>query len=151
MFWFRKARFIKRAEDIGGSLQLELYRSARSFLSPRHDDKTANGIAAALGNYVFRFGFIAPEHAHDQRLMALFSYEKPACLTSFGEIFKTNATGALILLGAAWRIELDAYKRHMRDLVNDGLVKHGRATPDVSQSLPKTDLHYMYILVASEF
>jgi hypothetical protein len=154
MFWSQKAktaRFIERAEDIGGSLQLELYRSAKSFLSLRYDDKTAGRIASALGNYVFRFGFITPEHADDQQLMALFTSEKPVCLTSFGDIFKTNATGALILLGAAWRVEFDTYKRHMRELADDGLVKHGRATPDVSRSLPKSDLPYMYVLVAEEF
>ena len=154
MFWSRnakRARIVKRTEDLAGSLQLELYQSARADLRHRFDDATALRLAAALANYVLKFGFVNPEHASDPQFMDMFAAQKSKCLANFSDIFKANATGMLILLAAAEQMDLAAYKRHMRELAADGFVKHGRDTPDVSRSLQEDDLIYMYTLVSSDF
>jgi hypothetical protein len=154
MFWSAKAKrekFVKRAEDLGGSIQLSFYEAAKKFLELKYDDKTSVKLAAALANYVFHFGLVAPIHTDDKSLMAILLKEKSSCLSSLGDIFKTNATGVLILLGAAWQVDLEKYKAHMRELASYGFVKTGKQGPNVGRELPESDLVYMYCIVGEEF
>jgi hypothetical protein len=114
MFWSAKVKrekFVKRAEDLGGSIQLSFYEAAKKILELKYDDKTSVRLAAALANYVFHFGLVAPIHTDDKSLMAILLKEKSSCLSSLGDIFKTNATGVLILLGAAWQVDLENTRR----------------------------------------
>ena len=104
-------------------------------------------ISAALANYVFRFGYVSPDHASDAGSMAVVTAERPKVLDSFPSIFKTNATGVLILLGAAWSVNLTEFKRHMLALAEDGFAQVGPNTPNVQRELPSTaDAVYMYEL-----
>jgi hypothetical protein len=142
----KRQAFVQKAEDLAGSLQFEFCKSSVSYLEKKYDHDTAMTIAAALANYVFRFGYVSPQHASDSGLMATVADERPKVLDSFSSIFKTNSTGVLILLGAAWSVNLTEFKRHMRSLAEDGFAQIGRNTPNVQRELPSADAVYMYEL-----
>jgi hypothetical protein len=143
----RKRRaFVQKVEDLAGSLQMEFYKSSVSFLEKKYDHGTAGKISAAMANYVFRFGHVSPQHASDSAFMATVASERPKVLDSFSSIFKTNSTGVLILLGAAWSVNLTEFKGHMRSLAEDGFAQIGRNTPNVQRELSSADAVYMYEL-----
>jgi|SRR5450759_3267320 len=139
----RKA-FVDRAEDLAGSLQMEIYKHAEAALATRHDEKLAGKIAAGIANYVCRFGYVNPAHETEKELLALCESERPVVLRAFGATFKANATGTLIILGAAWAVDLAEYKAHMSLLAREGFARTGSETPNVSRDLPEADLVYMY-------
>lgn len=132
----RKA-FVERAE-------FEFYKSSASYLEKKYDHDTSIKVAAALTNYVFRFGYTAPVHASNPALMTAVAEERAKVLDSFSSVFKANATGILILLAAAWSVNLTEFRRHMRALAEDGFAQVGRNTPNVQHDLPATDAVYMY-------
>lgn len=136
--------FVDRAEDLTGSLQLEIYKHAEAALATRYDEELAGKIAAGITNFVCRFGYVNPAHATDKELLALCESERPIVLRAFGDAFKANATGTLILLGAAWAVDLDQFIAHMSLLAREGFARTGSETPNVSRDLPKGDLVYMY-------
>ena len=142
----KRQAFVQKAEDLAGSLQMEFYKSSVSYLEKKYDHDTAVKISAALANFVFRFGHVSPQHASDAGLMATVAGERPKVLDSFSSIFKTNSTGLLILLGAAWAVNLTEFKRHMQALAEDGFAQVGRNTPNVQRDLPSADAVYMYEL-----
>jgi hypothetical protein len=39
----------------------------------------------------------------------------------------------------------------MRELANDGFVKHGGVTPNVARDLPKSAQHYVHALITNDF
>jgi hypothetical protein len=78
--------------------------------------------------------------------MATVADERPKALDSFSSVFKMNSTGVLILLGAAWSVNLTEFKRHMQALREDGFAQVGRNTPNVQRDLPPDDAVYMYEL-----
>lgn len=119
-------------------------------LGTRHEKELACSIAAAIANYVFRFGYVNPKHEADKGLFALCETERPNVLRALGDTFKTNATGVLILLGAAWAIDLAKFKGHMLLLAREGFAKVGREAPNVSRELPEADSIYMYEVVSME-
>jgi hypothetical protein len=80
------------------------------------------------------------------RAGAIVAAERPKVLDSFSSIFKMNSTGVLILLGAAWSMNLTEFKRHMQVLAEDGFAQVGRDTPNVQRELPSPDSIYMYEL-----
>ena len=130
--------------EAAGSIQLELYKCAKTDLSGRYGDDTAGNIAAAITNYVCRFGYVNPIHEEDKDLLALCELERPNVLRTFGDTFRMNATGSLILLGAAWAVDLDKYKDHMLVLAREGFAMVGSDTPDVGGDIPEDDSVYMY-------
>jgi hypothetical protein len=137
---------VQKVEDLALPLQFEFYKSSVSYLQKKYDHDTAVKISAALANYVFRFGYISPQHASDSGFMTIVADERPKVLNSFSSIFKMNSTGVLILLGAAWSVNLTEFKRHMQALAEDGFAQVGRNTPNVQRELPSTDAVYMYEL-----
>jgi hypothetical protein len=139
----RKA-FVDRAEDLAGSLQMEIYKHAKATLATQHDEKLAGEIAAGIANYVCRFGYVNPAHETDNKLLSLCESERSVVLRAFGDTFKANATGTLILLGAAWAVDLAKFKAHISLLAREGFARTGRETPNVSRDLPEADLVYMY-------
>jgi hypothetical protein len=140
----KRKDFVKRAEDMAGSLQIELYRSSANVLAARVGAERAGRLAAAIANFVCRFGFISPDHANDGELMRSFEENRLHVFASLGDIFKTNATGVLILLGAAWNVPLDKFKDHIAQLAAEGFTKIGAETPDVRHELPEEALVYMF-------
>src|SRR5947207_512210 len=102
----KREKFVRRAEDLAGACQSEFYKTMRAELCAAYAEEIAGKISAALANYVFRFGYVAPDHAQDKILMRYVFTELPHMSLSFGEAFKTNATGVLILLAAAWQMDL---------------------------------------------
>jgi hypothetical protein len=136
--------FVDRAEDLAGSLQMEIYKYAKVSLATRHDEKLAGEIAAGIANYVCRFGYVNPAHQSDMELLSLCESERSVVLRALGDTFKANATGTLILLGAAWQVDLEQFKAHISLLAREGFARTGRETPNVSRDLPKADLVYMY-------
>lgn len=139
----RKA-FVERAENLAGSLQMEVYTHAHTAFVARHGDARAGKIAAGIANFVCRFGYVNPLHQADKQLLSLCESERPAILRAFGDTFKTSATGALILLGAAWTVDLAKFNAHISLLAQEGFAKIGRNAPNVRCDLPETDLIYMY-------
>jgi len=144
--WKRRRRkaFVDKAEALAGSIQMEMYKRSEVALSGRLGNETAGKIASAIANYVFRFGYVHPQHASEEGLLQLCEAERPAMLASFGDVFKTNATGVLILLGAAWELDMDAFKKHLANLATEGFAKVGRETPDVKRDLPDEAQAYCY-------
>jgi hypothetical protein len=71
-----REKFVDRAEDLGGSIQLEFYKSVCEIVKGRHEERLTPKLATAMANYVFRFGLIVPDHAKDQQLMAALAAEK---------------------------------------------------------------------------
>lgn len=141
----RRQAVIRKAEELAGALQLEFYKSSEKFLQKEHLDK-AGKISAILANQVYRFGYISEDHALDQNLLRIVDDERSRVLSSFSSAFKTNSTGALILLGAAWSLNLTDYKRHMQALAADNFVQVGKNTPNVGRDLLPSDMVYMYEL-----
>ena len=151
-FWRNRQRkaFVQRAEGLAGSIQLEIYKHARTALTAQYVDEVAGGVAAGIANFVCRFGYMNPEHSRDERLIALCESERSSVLRSLGQTFKTNATGVLILLGAAWEVDHAKFKAHMALLAREGFTTIGRDTPDVSHNLSEADLLYLYEIAAIE-
>ena len=141
-----RQQFVQRAEDMAGAAQFELFKSCSEFLDSKYDPEIAAKISAALANYVFRFGHVSQQHSSDEKLMAAIAAERQKVLASFSTIFKMNATGVLILLGAAWSMNLMDFKRHLQELADLGFAQVGRNTPNVQRDLPSTDTVYMYEL-----
>lgn len=139
----RKA-FVERAEGLAGSIQMEIAKHAYGMLVDRHGDERAYEIAAGITNYVCRFGYVNPQNSNDKDLLTLCDTERSGVLRSFEGTFKTNATGALILLGAAWAVDHAKFKAHLSLLAREGFATVGSEAPDVSRELPETDLAYMY-------
>ena len=50
----RRKAFVDRAEELAGSLQMEIYKHAEARLAARHGDELAGKVAAAIANYVCR-------------------------------------------------------------------------------------------------
>lgn len=142
----KRQAFIKRAEDLASAAQLEFYKASVSFLEGRHERDMAVKISAALANYVYRFGHVSAKHASDAQLMATIAAERTMVFNSFSAVFKMNSTGVLILLAAAWSLNLSDFARHMQALARDGFAQVGRNTPNVQQDLPSDDVVYMYEL-----
>ena len=140
----KEAAFVERAEQLAGSLQAELYRSCKQVLVARLPDETAGNVAAAIANYVCRFGYVNPVHQSNADIMRSFSIEAPQVLASFGDVFKANATGVLIVLAAAWKLDLDKFKAHLSALAADGFAKVGKDTPDVRREIPEDLQYYVY-------
>ena len=69
----KEKAFVERAEELAGSLQAELYSSCKRALLARLPDDVAGRVAAAIANYVCRFGYINPEHESNHDLMRLFA------------------------------------------------------------------------------
>ncbi len=136
--------YVDKAESLGNFMQIEIYKHADSALSAQYGEEIAGKIAAGISNYTCQFGLISPAHKADKNLLSLCESERPAILRAFQYEFKVNSTGVLILLGAAWRVDLAAFKKHMSLLASEGFVKAGRETPDVSGDLYYADLVYMY-------
>ena len=151
-FWRNRQRkaFVQRAEGLAGSIQLEIYKHAKAALTAQYGVELAGKVAAGIANFVCRFGYVNPEHSRDEQLVALFESERSGVLRSLGRTFKTNATGVLILLGAAWAVDHAKFKAHMSLLARAGFATIGRDTPDVSHNLPEADVLYMYEVVAIE-
>ena len=145
----KQKAFVARAEDLAGSIQVEIYKHAEAVLLSRLGGELAGGVAASIANHVCRFGYVNPAHAMGD-VLSLSKTERPTVLRSFGETFKSNATGVLILLGAAWEIDITNFKEHMSSLAREGFAKVGRETPNVSQSLTEAQLTYMYTLTLVE-
>jgi hypothetical protein len=95
----KRQAFVQKVEDLAGSLQFEFCRSSVSYLEKKYDHTTAVTISADLANYVFRFGYVSPQHASDAGLVAIVAAERPKVLDSFSSIFKMNSTGVLISIG----------------------------------------------------
>ena len=129
---------------------MEIYKCAKVRLATRHGDELASKIAAAIANYVCRFGYVNPTHETDKELLALCETERSGVLRAFGDTFKTNATGVLVLLGAAWAVDLAKFKGHMSLLAREGLARVGSEAPNVSSDLPEADLIYMYEVASME-
>ena len=135
----------KRAVNLGESIKLEMYAFTENyFINEGYRKDAAGYISAVISNYVFNFGYISPIHEENKELLALCEAERVGVFNALGDAFKTNATGVLILLGAAMRTDITIFKSHMLLLSNEGFVKTGRETPDVSRDLPKNALVYMY-------
>ena len=140
----KRKDFVKRAEDIAGSFQVELYRASENALAGRVGAERAGRLAAAIANFVCRFGFINPDHENDVELMSSLENERRRVFASLGDTFKTNATGVLILLAAAWNIPLAKFKSHLIQLAAEDFVKIGANTPDVRGELPEEALVYLF-------
>lgn len=147
----KRQQLLERAEELGGSIQLEFYKVVEQHTANKYGDDIGRRLAAAMANYVFKFGFVAPTHIGDQSLRNIFINETTQCLSLFGDAFKTNATGVLILLGAAWQLDLMEYKAHMRWLANFGFIKSGKLTPNVERELAGSHPAYMYCIALEEF
>lgn len=145
---FEQRKFVERAEAIAGSFQLELYSSCERASLARLPADLAGKVAAALANYVCRFGHVNPEHATNPELMRLVENEKSKVLFTLSDIFKTNATGVLIILGAAWQIDIARFREHMANLANLKFVQFGGNTPDVRAELPQNAQKYFLEVVA---
>ena len=139
----RRRDFVKRAENIGGTFQHELARSSLSALAHRFGEERAILLAAAIANYVCRFGFVNPDHANDAELMASFEEARRHVFANLEDTFKSNATGALILLAAAWNVPLEKFKDHLTQLAAEDFAKVGSETPDVRRELPEEFHLYM--------
>ena len=140
----RRKAFVQQAEDFAGSIQLEIVKHAAATLATRYGNEVAMTIAAGVSNFVCRFGYVNPVHTQDKKLLALFESERSGVLRTMQPTFKTNATGVLILLGAAWSVDHPKFIAHLSLLANEGFATVGRDTPDVSRSLPQADRIYMY-------
>jgi hypothetical protein len=140
--------FIEKAEMLGSSIQVELFKFSKEFLIPKLGDSFASDMAAAIANWVFHFGLIAPAHEKSEELMKRFTSDRRAVFGALGQKFKTNATGVLILLGAAWALELSKFEHHIKDLASENFAQVGKETPDVSGELSKDDLVYLNTVVS---
>jgi hypothetical protein len=145
----RKA-FVERAEELAGSIQLEIYKHVKATLVGQYGEELAGKVAGCIANYVCRFGYINPIHESDKELLALCESERSVVLRALGDTFKTNATGVLILLGAAWSVDFVKFREHMSLLAREGFVKVGRETPNVSQDLLEVDFAYMHEIVSMD-
>ena len=123
---------------------MELYKYAKEQLEIRLDEESSSQAAACITNYVFRFGHVNSQHLAVEGLVNTCKAERVNIFDSLGDTFKTNATGVLILLGAAWRVDLDKFKAHILLLASEGFVKTGSSTPNVAQELPNDSLAYFY-------
>ncbi len=137
-------KFIDKAEALCSSVQMEMTNYSNSMLAKRLGVEMAHYVAAAISNYVFHFGYINPQHSADDNLMRHFNAEMPTVLASFGDVFKTNATGVLILIAAAREINLDQYKKHLDYLSSMDFAKVGREAPDAGKDLPAGGHIYLY-------
>jgi len=134
--------FAEKVALLSNSAQKELTNYCRKELSKRFSGEVVNYLAAAMSNYVFHFGYINPDHLKDNNLMQLLETELPGVLSGLGDTYKTNATGVLILNGAAIKEDIAHYIRHMEMLAGMGFVKTGKSTPDVRNELPDEQMDY---------
>ncbi len=135
----------EKQSDLAGAAQLEFFKSSGAYLEKKsYDHDCAAKISAALANYVFRFGHVSPQHSSDTELLDLVARERQDVLRTFSTPFKVNVTGVLILLGAAWSMNLTDFKRHIKLLADDGFAQIGTDTPDVERDLPPENTIYMY-------
>jgi len=136
--------FVDKAEVLCNSIQTELTNYSRSILASRLGNEMSNYVAAAISNYVFHFGYINPQHSVDKDLMRHFDAEMAGVLASLSDIFKTNATGILILVAAARKVDLDRFKKHLEYLASMKFAKVGKQAPDLKKDLPDEDQIYLY-------
>jgi ABC-type amino acid transport substrate-binding protein len=139
--------FVDRAEQIAGSLQTELYSSCHRILLNRLPSELAGKVSAAIANHVCRFGYVNPDHLSNEALMRLVTTERQRTLAALSEPFKSNATGVLIMLAAAWKIDLEAFRTHLSSLAQEGFAKVGANAPDVRKEMPEQ--FHVYVFEAS--
>ena len=70
--------------------------------------------------------------------------ERVKVIRGLGDTFKTHATGVLIILAAAWRIDLKDFRSHLSSLANEGFAKVGANAPDVRRDLPEDRQFYAF-------
>ena len=140
----KRTAFTKKADQLARSLQLEIHRWALEKLSPDLGMDVGGKVARLIGDYVFA----NPPEGESQEILDLFEEHLPRILSGFGDTFKTNATGVLIMVGAARQIDLDSFKGHMANLAELGFTKLGADTPNVRNDLLEDDIYYLYAAAA---
>ena len=136
--------------DVGPSCQATFVKRIHDHLVKSLPYDTAMKITAALSNYIFFFGYVAPEHLSDTGLMKEVQDNKIRCLGVFSNQEKWEFTAVLIVLAAVSQTDLKPYLDHMRDLAKLGFAIVGRETPDVSGDIQQYDLDLRYLTLLAQ-